>query len=164
MAKGPMTSFSGERAGEFGEQGAQHAMWAATFDWAREMTEQGLDQSRRALEGFIITARNTAESFDHQASDLRERSLDLAARTMSNTFELAQGCLRAKEPQEVFQLHSEFLSRQAEVLAGHTRELGNAISQSVSEGVRQGSEQARSATEQVQAGIESARRRTTTTT
>ena len=161
MAKGPTTTFSGEPIRD-----AQRAMWAATFgiDWAHEMTEQGLHQSRRALEGFMMTARNTIESFDHQASDLRGRSLDLAARTMSNTFELAQACLHAKEPQEVFQLKSEFLTRQAEALAEHIHELGSTISQNASEAVRQGSEQAPSATEQVRASIESARRRTTTTT
>ena len=67
MAKGP-TSIP--------EQNAERAMQAANFgmDWMRQITEESLNQSRVMFEGFLSAARKTAESFDQQVYEVRERS------------------------------------------------------------------------------------------
>jgi hypothetical protein len=68
MAKGTTTDFS--------EKNTESAM--QVMDWMRDMTEQSLNQSKSALEGFFTTARKASEDIDEQASELRKRSLFLA--------------------------------------------------------------------------------------
>jgi hypothetical protein len=145
-AKGPATNFP--------EQNAERARQVANYgmDWMREMTEQSLSQSRNLFEGFLTTARNAVDNIDQQASEIRERSMLLAAETASNTFNFAHKVIRMKEPQELFQLHSEFISRQAQAIADQSKELGQSImqgakaagaaSQGIAEGSRRGSEAA----------------------
>jgi hypothetical protein len=45
-------------------------------------------------------------------------SMLFAEETLENTFDFAQKLVRMKEPQEFPQIQSEFVSRQAQVLAG----------------------------------------------
>ena len=71
----------------------------------------------------------TVDGIDHQASVIRDRSMFLAEETLSNTFDFAQKLVRMKEPQELAQLQSEFVSRQAQVLGDQTKELGQTIMQ-----------------------------------
>jgi len=52
------------------------------MDWMRDMTEQSLNQSESALEGFFTTAHKASEDIDQQASELRKRSLLLAQETL----------------------------------------------------------------------------------
>ena len=114
MAKGTTTDFS--------EQNTKSAM--QVMDWMRDMTEQSLNQSKSALEGFFTTARKASEDIDEQASELRKRSLLLAQETLSNTFNFAHKIVHARKPQDLFQLQSEFISRQAQVIAEQSKELG----------------------------------------
>ena len=50
--------------------------------------------------------------------------MSLAAETLSNTFDFAHNIVHAREPQELLQLQSEFISRQAQVIAEQSKELG----------------------------------------
>jgi hypothetical protein len=127
MAKGPTTSFP--------EQNAEHAMQVADYgmDWMRDITEQGLNQSRAIVEGFLATARKAADSIDHHACEIRERSMSLAAEAVSNTFNFAHKAARVREPQELVQLQSEFISRQAQALVDQSKELGKSILQGAQE-------------------------------
>ena len=53
----------------------------------------------------------------------------LAEETFQNTFDFAQKLARLREPQELAQLQSEFVSRQAQAFGDQTRELGQKIMQ-----------------------------------
>jgi hypothetical protein len=97
------------------------------MNWMREMAEQNLAQSKAALEGLLMIARNTVHGIDHQASAIRDRSMFLAEETLSNTLDFADKLVRIREPQELAQLQSEFLNRQAQVLGDQTKELGQSI-------------------------------------
>ena len=134
MAKGPTTNFS--------EQNAERAMQVATYgmDWMRDITEQSLNQSRTVFEGFLTTARKAVEDIDQQACEIRERSMSLAAETVSNTFDFAHKVIRASEPQELVQLQSEFISRQAHALAEQSKGLGQSIAQGAREAGRTASQ------------------------
>ena len=147
MAKGPTTNFS--------EQNAERAMQVASYgiDWMREMMEQSLTQSRTVFEEFLATARKAVNDIDQQACEIRERSMSLAGETLSNTFNFAHKVVRVREPPELVQLQSEFISRQAQALADQSKELGQSIvhggreagrtaSQRISEATRRGSEAA----------------------
>jgi phasin family protein len=126
MAKGP-TSIS--------EQNAERAMQAANvgMDWLRQITEESLRQNRVMFEGFLSTARKTADSFDQQASQVRERSMTLATEAVSNAFDFAHKAIRAKDPQELVQLQSEFISQQTQAIAEQSRQLGESISRAAND-------------------------------
>jgi hypothetical protein len=51
----------------------------------------------------------------------------MAGDSVANTFDFAQRVLHAREPQELLQIHSEFIGRQAQSLADQAKELGEVI-------------------------------------
>lgn len=120
MGKGP---------GDFAQQNTERAVQVTNYgmNWMREMAEQNLAQSKAALEGLLMMTRKTIDGIDQQASVIRDRSVFLAEETLSNTFDFAQKLVRMREPQELAQLQSEFVNRQAQVLADQTKELGQSI-------------------------------------
>jgi hypothetical protein len=126
MAKGPTMKFP--------EPNAERAMQENYgMDSMREMTEQSLNQSKALFEGILTTTRKTVENIDQQAREIRERSMSLAAETLSNTFDFAHNIVHAREPQELLQLQSEFISRQAQAVAEQSKELGQSIVQGAKE-------------------------------
>lgn len=145
---------STEEAREFTQRNTDRAMEAADYglNWWREMTEQGLRQSKAAFEGMLSTVQKTADTFDQQSSDLRERSLSLAAETLSNSFEFAHRIVRVRDPQELVQLQSEYISRQAQAFAQQAKEVGQTVTQGANE-----------ATKNTLQGAEAFRRRAETT-
>ena len=56
------------------EQNAERAKQAANYgmDWMRSLMEESLNQTRAIFDGFLTTARKTADSFDQQAAEVRE--------------------------------------------------------------------------------------------
>ena len=51
----------------------------------------------------------------------------MAEKALSNSVDFGQKCLRAKEPDELVQLQTEFMSQQAQMFAEQTRDLGQQI-------------------------------------
>jgi len=126
MAKGPS---------DFAQQNTERAMQATNYgmNWMREIAEQNLTQSKAAFEGLLMIARKAVDGMDEQASAIRERSMFLAEETFANTFDFVQKLLRIKEPQELPQIQSEFVSRQAQILGDQTKELGQSIMRGANE-------------------------------
>jgi hypothetical protein len=126
MAKGPS---------DFAQQNTERAVHATNYgmNWMREIAEQNLTQSRAALEGWLMITRKAVDGMDEQASAIRERSIFLAEETLANTFDFVQKLVRMKEPQELPQLQSEFVSRQAQILGDQTKELGQSIMRGANE-------------------------------
>ena len=104
----------------------QNAASAGTT-WLNEMTEQNLQQGIAALDGMLTTLRKSADVFGHQASRIRETSTALAEQTMGNAAELGNRLTRSKDPLEWVEAHSEFLSKQAQAMAGGAKRLGEAL-------------------------------------
>ena len=111
---------------EFAQQSGERAMQAATFGmtWARDFTEESFSQGKQAIDGFLRVSRKMAEDFESQANALRERATALTEKTIANTMDYGQKLTRAKEPQDIAQCQSEFLARQAQVLADQTKAFG----------------------------------------
>jgi len=113
------------------QQNAEPAMQVA--DWMREMTEQNLDQSRIMWEGFLTTARKAYEGLDQQLSETRRRSMSFAQETLSNGFDFAHKVVHAKGVGDLLHLESEFIGRQALVIAEQSKELGKNAMRGVQE-------------------------------
>ena len=95
------------RSPEFTQQSTELAMQAAeaSMNWFRQVAEQNLKQSRAIC----------------------EHSMSLAERTVSNTLECGFKMARLREPQELVQVQTEFLSRQAQACADQARELNERL-------------------------------------
>jgi hypothetical protein len=100
---------------DFARQTTEQA--AQTTDWMRAIAEQNLNQSKAAFEGLLTIARSAVSGVDQQAAFMRDSML-FAEETLENTFDFAHKLVRMKEPQEFTQIQTEFVRRQAQVLAG----------------------------------------------
>jgi hypothetical protein len=114
---------------ELTQQNSERAMHAANLgmNWARELAEQSLNQSKVVLDGLFNVTRKMAEEFDDQTSAIREHSTSLIETTLSNTFDFGHKLARLREPQELVELQGEFISRQSQAIADQTKELGQKI-------------------------------------
>jgi hypothetical protein len=99
------------------------------MDWIRQATQESLTQTAAMFDRFVDTVRTTADNFDQQASALRERSLSMAKETFTNSMDFAHRAINAREPQELLQLQSEFVSRQAQALAEQSKLFGERIAE-----------------------------------
>ena len=88
-----------------------------TTDWIRAIAEQNLNQSKAAFESLLTIVRNAASGVDQQAAFIGD-SMFFAEETLENTFDFAHQLVRMKEPQELPGIQTEFVNRQAQVLAG----------------------------------------------
>jgi hypothetical protein len=100
---------------DFARQSTEQAVQAT--DWMRAIAEQNLNQSKAAFEGLLTIARNAVSGVDQQAAYI-QYSMLFAEETLENTFDFAHKLVRMKEPQELTQIQTEFVRRQAEVLSG----------------------------------------------
>jgi hypothetical protein len=100
---------------DFARQTTEQA--AQATDWMRAIAEQNLNQSKAAFEGLLTIARSAVSGVDQQAAFMRNSML-FAEETLENTFDFAHNLVRMKEPQEFTQIQTEFVRRQAQVLAG----------------------------------------------
>jgi hypothetical protein len=100
---------------DFARQSTEQALQAT--NWMRAIAEQNLNQSKAAFDGLLTIARSAVSGVDQQAAFIRD-SLLFAQETLENTFDFAHELVRMKEPQEFARIQTEFVSRQAQVLAG----------------------------------------------
>ena len=114
---------------EFTQQNSERAMQATNLgmNWALELAEQSLNQSKGVLDGLFNVTRKMTEEFDNQTSAIREHSTSLIEKTLSNTFDFGHKLARLSGPQELVELQSEFVSRQSQAIADQTKELGQKI-------------------------------------
>ena len=116
---------------DFAQQNTERAVLAT--NWVRAIAEQNLNQSRGALEGLLMNARNAVRSVDRQSSLICKHSMAAVEQTLSNAFDFAHKVIRIKEPQELVQIQSDFVSRQAQVLGEQTKELGQRMMEGAQE-------------------------------
>ena len=63
------------------------------------------------LDRFISGVVRAADPSDRQAIEVRDRSLLIARETLTNSMDFAQQVMHVRQPQELFQLQSEFVSK-----------------------------------------------------
>src|SRR5262245_66513026 len=102
---------------KFAQQNAERAMETANFGlrWAREFAEQTLNQSKAALDELVKASNEMAKDFENQSSAIREHTTALTEKALSNSVDYGKKCLRAKEPDELIQIQTEFISQQAQI-------------------------------------------------
>jgi hypothetical protein len=120
---------------EMVHQTTQRAIEATNFgvNWFREMAEQNIGQTKDAVESLITATRKAVDGLNQQGAVIQQQSLMLAEKTLSNALEFGNKVVRAREPQELVQLQSEFLTKHAELLAEHAKKLDQSVGQAANE-------------------------------
>ena len=121
-------------ATDFAEHNTQRAVQATNYgmSWLREIADQNLNQSKAAVDSWLTMTRKAVEALDQQAFAIREQSMVVAEETLSNTFDFLHRLSRMKDPHELAQIQSEFVSRQAQI-GDQTKEFGQTIMKGASE-------------------------------
>jgi hypothetical protein len=88
----------------------------------RQIAEQNIKQSRQSMDELGKVTRGMVDDFGNQSSAICEHSLSLAEETMSNAFDCGFKVLRVRELQELLQVQTGFVSRQAQLIADRTKE------------------------------------------
>ena len=87
-----------------------------------------MNQSKVAMDGLLKASNKMAKDFESQSSAIREHTSTLTVeKALSNSVDFGMKCLRAKEPDELVKLQTEFMSEQAQIFADQTKELGQKI-------------------------------------
>jgi hypothetical protein len=100
---------------EFTQQTTEFAMLAASMgmNWFRQIAEQNIKQSRQSVDELGKVTRRMIDDFGNHGSAICEHSMSIAEETMSNTFDCGFKMLRVREPQELVQVQTGFVSRQS---------------------------------------------------
>ncbi|MGO9423040.1 phasin family protein [Roseiarcus sp.] len=98
----------------------------------RDFAERSVEQARKAFEGFLSVAQRTAGAAGDVTGQGGVKSV--AAQVLSYTeqnanaaFDVATKLVRAKDPQEIFAVQSEYLKSQIAALQTQAQELGAAF-------------------------------------
>jgi phasin len=96
----------------------------------RAFAEKSVAQAKQAFDGFITAARQTTATMETTATnaqsgakDVAQLAMRCAERNIASSFELAEKLVRAKDPQEVMALHSNYVKQQMSTLTEQAREL-----------------------------------------
>ena len=121
---------------DFAEQGAEQAgrMTDMGVFGMRDFAEHNVGQARHAFEGVLSAAQRTMTTFDQQASEIRQKTLSPAAKSIANSFEFSQRLLGAQSAEEVVQLQADFAEAQMHAWADQTRELGQTVASTATSG------------------------------
>ena len=102
----------------------------------RDFAEKSVEPARKAFEGVAGAAQKALTSTSDLpivppgAKDVGAKAFSYAEANVNAAFDLAQKLVKAKDPQEVFQLQAEFVKAQLNAIQEQTKELGAAIQRS----------------------------------
>jgi phasin len=101
----------------------------------RSMAEATFDQARKAFEGFLASAQQTAAKIEGQgatvragAKDISAKAIGYAEKNVAASLDHAQQLLHAKDLADVMRLHSEYVQNQMRSLAEQASEMGQIMS------------------------------------
>jgi phasin len=101
----------------------------------RSMAEATFDQARKAFEGFVASAQQTATKIEGQGATVRAGAKDISAKAIAYaeknvaaSLDHAQQLLHAKDLADVMRLHSEYVQNQMRSLAEQASEMGQIMS------------------------------------
>ena len=102
----------------------------------RDFAERSVEQARKAFEGFLAVAKRTTGDAPGAAGvkSVATHVLTYTENNVNAAFDLANKLVRAKDPQEVFSLQSEYLKNQLAALQSQAQELGSVLQKSVTPG------------------------------
>ena len=102
----------------------------------RDFAERSVEQARKAFEGFLTVAQRSAGAVGdagagNGAKSFAAHVLSYTEQNVNAAFDLANKLVKAKDPQEVFALQSEYLKSQVAALQTQAKEITAAFQKSI---------------------------------
>jgi phasin len=104
----------------------------------RAFAEKSVEQAKLAFESFVSAAQHAVSTAENQAANVRtgakeagELAMRMAEHNIASSFEFAQRLLRAKDPQEVTALHTDYVKSQIAALTDQAKELSKQMAKMV---------------------------------
>jgi phasin len=102
----------------------------------RKFVEQSVSQAQQAFDGFMSAASSAMSGIEGKANaaqsgakDVTSKAMSYAQRNVAASFEHAQKLVRARDPQEVIQLQTDFVKSQIQSLTEQAKELSQLAGQ-----------------------------------
>lgn len=105
----------------------------ARFDFSADMralAEKSVEQAKEVFDLFINAAQQAVNTAEHQAAgaqagarEAAELAMEFTERNIATSFAFAQRLLQAKQPQDVIELHTEYVNSQMAALTDQAKEL-----------------------------------------
>lgn len=118
----------------------------------RDFAERSIEQTRKAIDGFMGAAHKTVDTFGGGANPLQSSATDLTRKTfsyaeqnLSAALDLAQKIVRSKDMQEAMQHQAEFVRQQFSAMQTQMQEFGQVAQSAMSQGIRSAQDAASSA-------------------
>jgi phasin len=99
----------------------------------QKFAEQSMAQARKAFDTFVSATHQAMSDMEGRARlarsgvmDVGGRAMSYAERNMAASFEFAQNLVRAKSPEDVLRLQTEYVKAQIAALNEQTKELAEA--------------------------------------
>jgi phasin len=103
--------------------------------------EKSMEQAKVAFDSFIAATRQAVTSAETQAASARtgaketgDLAMRVAERNMTASFDFAQRLMRAKDPQELAALHTEYVKSQVAALTEQAKELSKQAAKMAGQG------------------------------
>lgn len=100
----------------------------------REMAERSVQQARQAFESFTgaiqkssATMEEAAASASNNMKGMTEKAASFAQENMKAAFDHAEQLVKAKDPQEMLKLQSDYVQKQMAALQTQSQELSEAV-------------------------------------
>jgi phasin len=110
----------------------------------RSMAEASVDQARKTFEKFIAGAQAAADSLSARTStvgagarDVSAMAFSYAEKNVQASLDYAQALVHAKDLSEVARLHREYIQSQMRSLAEQASEMGQIMSRTAVDAVKQ---------------------------
>lgn len=99
----------------------------------RKFAEQSMEQARKAFDSFVEATQRAMNDLEGRAQaarsgamDVSGRAMTFAERNMAASFEFAQNLVRARTPEDVLRLQTDYVKAQIQALNEQTKELAEA--------------------------------------
>jgi phasin len=109
----------------------------------REFAEHSVRQARKAFDDLMSTTQHAVSTFEGRATsaqsgarELQRKVVGFSERNVATSLEFAQKLLRAASPEEVMQLHSNYVRTQMQALNEQAQELAQHAAGTISSGTR----------------------------
>jgi phasin len=106
----------------------------------REMAEKSVDQAKKAFDGFMGAAYKAAgtlegatDTIQAGGKDIGRKALTYAEQNVAAALEFASSLVKARDPQQVLQLQSDFIKSQLQAFGEQAKDIGTTAGKVASE-------------------------------
>jgi phasin family protein len=91
------------------------------------MVTQSVEEARKAMENYLNFFQKSISDLPWANTELNKKVTDYAHQNVAAAFEYSQKLTKAKDPQDLVRIQSEFSQKQLESLTEQAKDLGEVV-------------------------------------